>query len=67
VNIGDLGGGRVYKSQKWADRLRTPEEKAALEKAKEDTAQKAIASEEVAAARRKMAMAARGAGTVAGA
>ena len=67
VNIGDLGGGRVYKSQKWADRLRTKEEKAALEKAKEETALRAIESEEKMAARRKMAMAARGAGTVAGA
>lgn len=34
--IGDLdetkGGGRPYKSQKWADRLRTPEEKESFEK-----------------------------------
>ncbi len=67
VNIGDLGGGRVYKSQKWADRLRTADEKAALEKAKEATTQKAIESGKASAARRKMAMAQRGAGTIAGA
>ena len=67
VNIGDLGGGRVYKSQKWADRLRTSEEKTVLEKAKEATTQKAIASQAAFAAKRKMAMASRGAGTVAGA
>ena len=28
--IGELSGGRAYKSEKWADRLRTPEEKAAI-------------------------------------
>jgi NADH:ubiquinone oxidoreductase subunit len=28
--IGELSGGRSYKSEKWAERLRTPEEKAAI-------------------------------------
>ena len=34
VNIGDLGNNRPYKSEKWADRLRTKEEREALEKEK---------------------------------
>jgi hypothetical protein len=71
VNIGDLdegkGGGRPYKSEKWADRLRTPAEKASIEKQISDAAKASIAAEEAAAARRKLAMAGRGAGTVAGA
>ena len=71
VNIGDLdegkGGGRPYKSQKWADRLRTPEEKAALEKEKLDSVKKAVEVEKANNMRRKLAMASRGAGTVAGA
>eukprot|EP00584_Thalassiosira_punctigera_P004882 CAMPEP_0172529034 /NCGR_PEP_ID=MMETSP1067-20121228/3219_1 /TAXON_ID=265564 ORGANISM="Thalassiosira punctigera, Strain Tpunct2005C2" /NCGR_SAMPLE_ID=MMETSP1067 /ASSEMBLY_ACC=CAM_ASM_000444 /LENGTH=249 /DNA_ID=CAMNT_0013313023 /DNA_START=95 /DNA_END=844 /DNA_ORIENTATION=+ len=71
VNIGDLdegkGGGRPYKSEKWADRLRTPEEKAAIEKGKMDAAKAAIEAEKANAARRKIVMAMRGSGTVAGA
>ncbi|KAL9185452.1 hypothetical protein ACHAXT_003229 [Thalassiosira profunda] len=71
VNIGDLdegkGGGRPYKSEKWADRLRTPEEKAALEKEMLGGVKAEIEVGNAAAARRKLAMAARGAGTVAGA
>jgi NADH:ubiquinone oxidoreductase subunit len=72
INIGDLdegkGGGRPYKSLKWADRLRTPEEKAAREQAKLDVA-KSLYNEDAAKSaeiRRKMAMAARGAGSLAG-
>lgn len=69
VDIGDLdsgsGGGRPYKSLKWADRLRTPDEKAAIEKGKLDAAKASIEIEKANAARRKLAMAARGAGTVA--
>ena len=71
VNIGDLdegkGGGRPYKSMKWAERLRTPAEKAAIEKDKLDAVKRAVQVEKASAAMRKMAMAARGAGTVAGA
>merc|ERR1719384_2827737 len=67
VNIGDLdaakGGGRPYKSEKWADRLRTPEEKAAIEKAKLDAAKAAVEAGKANATRRKMALAMRGAGT----
>lgn len=67
VDIGDLGGGRTYKSQKWADRLRTPEEKAQLEAEKLAVVEKNVEKEKQMALRRKMAMAERGAGTVAGA
>ncbi|KAL7464838.1 hypothetical protein ACHAXS_005163 [Conticribra weissflogii] len=71
VNIGDLdagkGGGRPYKSEKWADRLRTPEEKLAIEKEKMDVVNRAVEAEKKAAARRKIMMASRGAGTVSGA
>lgn len=71
VNIGDLdetkGGGRPYKSEKWADRLRTKEEKQALEMEQTKIVQGAIERERVMAAKRKAAMAARGSGTVAGA
>jgi hypothetical protein len=71
VNIGDLdeskGGGRPYKSMKWAERLRTPAEKAAIEKEKLDAVKRAVEVEKASAAIRKMAMAARGAGTIAGA
>lgn len=74
VNIGDLdsdgegkgGGGRPYKSQKWADRLRTPEEKKVLEDALMGAKREAVEAEEGNARRRRMAMAARGRGTVAG-
>jgi len=69
VNIGDLdegkGGGRPYKSMKWADRLMTPAEKAAAEKAKLDAVKDYMGVEQASAARRRLAMAARGAGTVA--
>lgn len=69
VNIGslDADGGRAYKSDKWAERLRTPEEKAAIEKSKLDALKKDVEVEKMNAMRRKMALAARGAGTVAGA
>ena len=79
VNIGDLdegkegsggagsgGPGRPYKSEKWADRLRTPEEKKVLEDALLGAAKEAVEAEERNARRRRMTMAARGAGTVAG-
>ena len=70
VNIGDLdaakGGGRPYKSQKWADRLRTPQEKEELEKEKRRIVQGAIEREREAARRRSAMMAARGSGTVVG-
>lgn len=70
VNIGDLdeakGGGRPYKNEKWAERLRTPEEKAAIEKDKLVAAKADVEVGKADAARRKMAMAARGAGTIAG-
>jgi len=70
INIGDLdegkGGGRAYKSEKWAERLRTPDEKAAIENAKLENVKATIAVEKANAARRKMAMGSRGAGTVAG-
>mmetsp|Transcript_11103 Transcript_11103/g.17127 ORF Transcript_11103/g.17127 Transcript_11103/m.17127 type:complete len:249 (+) Transcript_11103:90-836(+) len=46
VDIGDLdeaaGGGRPYKSEKWADRLRTTEEKEALKAAAEEHQKKFI-------------------------
>eukprot|EP00578_Thalassiosira_sp_NH16_P025624 CAMPEP_0181100700 /NCGR_PEP_ID=MMETSP1071-20121207/13336_1 /TAXON_ID=35127 /ORGANISM="Thalassiosira sp., Strain NH16" /LENGTH=248 /DNA_ID=CAMNT_0023183453 /DNA_START=24 /DNA_END=770 /DNA_ORIENTATION=+ len=70
VNIGDLdegkGGGRPFKSMKWADRLRSPEEKAAMETEKLDAAKAAVEVEKANARRRKFAIAGRGAGTVAG-
>ena len=69
VNIGDLdeakGGGRPYKSEKWANRLRTEGEREALEKEKTRIVQDAIERERVMAAQRKAALASRGAGTVA--
>lgn len=69
VNIGDLdavkGGGRPYKSQKWAERLRTPTEKAAMEQEKLDAAKAMVEVEKMNTARRRLAMAGRGAGTVA--
>ena len=68
VNIGDLdeakGGGRPYKSEKWAERLRTPAEKAAIEKEKLDAAKSDVESMKSAEMRRKLAMASRGAGSV---
>jgi hypothetical protein len=68
VNIGDLdaakGGGRPYKSEKWADRLRTKEEREKLEMEKMKIVQSAIERERAVAAKRKAAMAARGGGTV---
>jgi hypothetical protein len=69
VNIGDLdaakGGGRPYKSEKWADRLRTVEEREKLEMDKIRIVQGAIERERAVAAKRKAAMASRGSGTVA--
>jgi hypothetical protein len=50
---------------KWADRLMTPAEKAAAEKAKLDAVKDYMQVEQASAARRRLAMAARGAGTVA--
>ena len=71
VNIGDLdetkGGGRPYKSEKWADRLRTKEEKEAIEKERLASVDRAIAAGKAAGDRRKRALAMRGDGTVAGA
>lgn len=68
-NIGDLdaekGGGRPYKSEKWADRLRTEGEREALEKEKMRIVQGAIERERAMAAKRKATLAARGSGTVA--
>ena len=70
VNIGDLdagkGGGRPYKSEKWAERLRTPEEKLAIEREKLDFVKKFVEVGKANAAMRKLALASRGAGTVAG-
>jgi hypothetical protein len=70
VNIGDLdsakGGGRPYKSEKWADRLRTKQEREEIEKEKMRIVRGAIEREKAMAARRKVVMAARGNGTVAG-
>lgn len=71
VMIGDLdettGGGRPYKSLKWADRLRTPEEKEAYEKRNEE-AQKKMLSDETMNAERARIMKARRSrgGTLAG-
>ena len=70
VNIGDLdearGGGRPYKSEKWADRLRTKEEREEKEKEERRIVQEAIEREREAARRRSVMMAARGSGTVVG-
>lgn len=70
VNIGDLdegkGGGRPYKSEKWADRLRTPEEKAEIERREQEAIAASITEEQENAARRRRAMMSRGAGSVAG-
>lgn len=66
VMIGDLGGGRPYKSDKWAERLRTKEEREALEKEKMRVVREAVERERVMAMRRKANLAARGSGTVVG-
>jgi hypothetical protein len=66
VNIGDLGNNRPYKSEKWADRLRTKEEREALEKEKMRIVKSAIEREKEGAVQRRKAMMARGAGTVVG-
>jgi len=70
VNIGDLdeskGGGRPYKSMKWAERLRTAAEKSAIEAETLAAASRDVEIERSAAMRRKLAMGSRGAGTVAG-
>jgi NADH:ubiquinone oxidoreductase subunit len=68
--IGDLdeskGGGRPYKSQKWADRLQTADEKAAVKatKAMEDKKMMSSFQEEI--LNRQVAARGRGAGTVVG-
>uniref|UniRef100_A0A7S1CZ94 NADH dehydrogenase [ubiquinone] 1 alpha subcomplex subunit 12 n=1 Tax=Cyclophora tenuis TaxID=216820 RepID=A0A7S1CZ94_CYCTE len=67
VMIGDLdadkGGGRPYKSEMWADRLRTPAEKAAIEA--EQLAAYKLNLEEIQASR-KAALKSRGAATFVG-
>ena len=65
VMIGDLdeskGGGRPYKSEKWAQRLRTDDEKEELMKAKEAEAYKAIqAAKGMVMSRKEMAIRSRG-------
>merc|ERR1712071_150916 len=71
--IGDLdeakGGGRPYKSEKWADRLRTPEEKHAFENkyAAEHAKLMSQTNIEVERINRKKMMKSRGRGTVVGA
>lgn len=66
VMIGDLdadkGGGRPYKSAMWAERLQTPEEKAAIAAEKEAAHKKQLEAMEKA---RGMARRSRGAGTMA--
>jgi len=71
--IGDLdegnGGGRPYKSDKWADRLRTPEEKDAFEKrfAAEHARLVSAQSVDEGKAKRMKILKSRGRGTVIGA
>ena len=64
--VGETAGGKKYKSAKWADRLRTPEEKAALAEAKEAAHKSDMEKMKTAQARRLAAMRSRGAGTVLG-
>jgi hypothetical protein len=67
--IGDLdeakGGGRPYKSQKWAERLRTPAEKAEIAKQKKLDYEKDVEKMKAAQSRRLAALRSRGAGTMA--
>jgi len=68
--LGDLdeakGGGRPFKSDKWAERLRTSEEKAAIKAAKEQDDQMMLSDFQKEILNRKSAMRGRGAGTVVG-
>jgi len=68
VMIGDLdeakGGGRPYKSAMWAERLRTPAEKAAIEAEKEEAHK--LNLENLKRSRKSAALRARGAGTIVG-
>lgn len=66
VNIGtlDKDGGRAFKSLKWAERLRTVEEKAAIEQKKLDDAKREVEGMERDAIMRKLAMSSRGAGSL---
>eukprot|EP00957_Ditylum_brightwellii_P006224 471693-Ditylum_brightwellii.AAC.1 len=68
--IGDLdeskGGGRPYKSDKWADRLRTAEENAAIAEEEEKEAAKALESYKVSQQKRLATLRNRGGGTVIG-
>lgn len=71
--IGDLdeasGGGRPYKSEKWAERLRTPEEKAAFQKRFAEEHARLLSSQNIDAekANRLKKLRSRGRGTVIGA
>ena len=65
--VGELSGGRKYKSEKWAERLRTPQEKAAMEAAEAAEDQKTIEAAKVAQTKRMAALRSRGMGTVIGA
>lgn len=64
--IGDLGGGRPYKSEKWADRLRTPEEKAEIERQNELKSAEMMEEAKKKLSGRMAALRSRGAGTVVG-
>uniref|UniRef100_A0A7S4N733 NADH dehydrogenase [ubiquinone] 1 alpha subcomplex subunit 12 n=1 Tax=Odontella aurita TaxID=265563 RepID=A0A7S4N733_9STRA len=68
VPIGDLdeatGGGRPFKSDKWKERLRTSEEKAAIAAAQEAEAKRTLDAAQAAQKGRIAAMRGRGAGTV---
>jgi NADH:ubiquinone oxidoreductase subunit len=66
--IGDLdadkGGGRPYKSEKWAARLMTSEEKAKIQMEKEALAKKLMVSEQERRRHRLLLARSRGSGTV---
>jgi hypothetical protein len=62
--IGEHSGGRVYKSQKWAERLLTADEKASLEAKRLQVAQDTLNKAKTGGARRLAALRARGAGTI---
>jgi len=64
--IGELSGGRKYKSQKWADRLRTPEEKAAIAAAEEENVKKEMEKFAKLKSQRLVAARADRGGTIAG-
>mmetsp|Transcript_25245 Transcript_25245/g.35947 ORF Transcript_25245/g.35947 Transcript_25245/m.35947 type:complete len:245 (+) Transcript_25245:1-735(+) len=63
---GDLGDGRKYKNDKWAERLRTPEEKAAIAQANREAGTKEMDRLKMSQANRLAAFRSRGAGTVVG-